>query len=127
VVTIDLSTSRFDGGLKGTLSWSLGNLSLLATLNNSHNFHLMGIIPSEFGHLKELQVLDLTWNEFVGSIPVELGKLKALQVLDLSGNELGGSIPVELGQLKALRVLDLSYNFALTGRIPPEFGQLKAL
>jgi hypothetical protein len=48
-------------GLKGTLSQSLGNLSLLCTFNLSANC-LARRIPPEFGQVKALRLLDLRHN-----------------------------------------------------------------
>ena len=114
-----------EGALSGTLSSSLGNLSLLRIFNLSGNA-LNGGLPAEFGHLKALQVLDLTGNVISGSIPVELGLLQKLESLILEGNELSGNIPPVLGHLKALQVLDLSGNH-ISGSIPIELGLLQKL
>jgi Leucine-rich repeat (LRR) protein len=87
--------------LQGTLSPSLGNLSLL------HNLNLSG-------------------NNLTGRIPPELGQLKALRISDLFGNWLEISIPKSISNCTRLRWIDLSYNF-LTGTIPTEFGRLVEL
>lgn len=42
-------------------------------------------IPAEVGQLTNLEILNLSNNEFTG-LPYELGNLKNLKVLDLSGN-----------------------------------------
>ena len=131
VVAIDLHAEvveeDFVRSLEGTLPSSLGNLTLMRTLNLSGN-SLTGRIPPQFGHLKALQVLDLSYNYGIqGSIPVELGLLQKLRCLDLSGNRLTGRIPSVFGRLKALQVLDLSYNYGIEGSIPVELGLLQKL
>jgi hypothetical protein len=139
VVAIDLSPSttgvafdsgghrnvEYRAGLKGTLSSSLSILSLLHRLDLSGNF-LMGTIPLQFGHLKALRVLDLSYNAINVSIPIELVLLQKLRTLDLSSNSLMGRIPPEFGQLKALRLLHLRWN-KLSGSIPAELGLLQKL
>jgi len=116
VVAIDLREEYSEGMLEGTLSQSLGNLSLLCNFNLSGNT-LAGKIPPEFGQLKALRVLDLRGNLNNGSIPIELSLLYKLRTFDLSLNALTGRLPPEFGQLKALRVLDLSGNLH-SGSIP---------
>jgi LRR receptor-like serine/threonine-protein kinase FLS2 len=78
VAAIDLRGS----GLEGTLSPSLGNLSLLHSLDLLGN-KLTGGIPPEFRQLKALRRLDLSKNLLSGSIPVELGMLQRLEELYL--------------------------------------------
>jgi LRR receptor-like serine/threonine-protein kinase FLS2 len=70
VVSIDLAFD--ESSLEGTLSPSLGNLSLLHTLK-------------------------LSFNDLPGRIPPELGQLKALRTLGLGDNSLNSSIPFALG------------------------------
>ncbi|KAG8661015.1 hypothetical protein MANES_02G221211v8 [Manihot esculenta] len=43
--------------------------------------------------LKDLQHLDLSYNEFGGTLPRCLGNLTSLTILDLSGNQLTGYLP----------------------------------
>ncbi len=78
-----------------------------------------GIAVSEMA-----QVLDLSGRGLTGSLKAEVRMLPQLQVLDLSGNQFTG-IPAEIGQLRALRVLNLSNN-DLTG-LPHELGNLQQL
>ena len=111
VVAIELSARS----LVGTISPSLGNLSLLRTFNLSNNW-FVGTTPPEFGHLKALRVLDLSYNIINGSIPRELGLLKKLHILNIYFNALTGIIPVMFGQFKALRILGLCGN-VLSGPI----------
>ena len=95
------------------------------TLTPGHG--LTGSIPPELGSLRNLRVLNLSYNSLTGSIPPELGSLAALTRLELHGNsQLTGPIPPELGDLAVLNQLYL-YGNNLTGRIPPELGNLIAL
>ena len=56
-------------------------------------------------NLRNLQVLDLSDNDFAG-VPAEVGQLSELRVLDLSNNPITG-LPHEISNLKNLEVLDL--------------------
>ncbi|KAJ1287415.1 hypothetical protein BS78_02G008300 [Paspalum vaginatum] len=78
---------------------------------------LVGPILSSFGHLVELHVLDLSWNNFSGTIPDELSNMSSLEVLNLADNNLDGPIPSSLTRLNFLSKFDVSYN-NLTGVIP---------
>ncbi|KAI9086073.1 hypothetical protein K1719_032150 [Acacia pycnantha] len=111
--------------------------------------NLSGVIPSEFGDLTQLQVLDLTRNylngsipksfaklslvvisllanRFSGSIPNEIGNIPTLEELVLEDNHFEGTLPSSLGKLKHLRRLLLSSN-NFSGTVPESFGNLKKL
>ena len=57
------------------------------------NSGLNGIIPSAFGNLSALSVLDLSGNSLTGSIPQELDNLSNLTKWRLAGNRLTGCVP----------------------------------
>ena len=83
---------------------------------------LTGSIPSQFGELTGLRVLDLSGNELSGWVPWELGSLANLQILNLSGNRLIGSLAPELANLGRLDELNLRSN-RLTGTVPRDFWE----
>jgi Leucine Rich Repeat (LRR) protein len=83
-------------------------------------------IPGELGNLPNLQVRDLSSNQFTSNIPPELGNLVSVNRLLLSHNQLSGSIPKTIGNLANLNELDLSFN-GLTGSIPTELQGLTHL
>ncbi|KAL4576672.1 hypothetical protein LXL04_012770 [Taraxacum kok-saghyz] len=121
VTAMDLSS----GGLVGSLSPFIGNLSFLRSirlLNNS----LSGEIPPEIGRLFRLQELRLYNNSFVGNIPATLSNCSNLQALHFGYNNLVGKIPNELGSLSMLNLLILHGN-NLEGGIPRFIGNLTAL
>jgi len=78
---------------------------------------LVGPVLPGLGHLVDLHVLDLSWNNFSGHIPDELSNMSSLEVLNFAHNDLNGSIPSSLTKLNFLSKFDLSYN-NLTGDIP---------
>ncbi|KAK8355374.1 hypothetical protein V6Z12_A05G285300 [Gossypium hirsutum] len=103
--------------LYGPIPRSIGNMTSLVDLELSGNF-LSGQIPKELGLIKNLEQLELYYNQHLsGAIPEELGNLTKLGDLDMSVNMLTGSIPDSICRLPNLRVLQL-YNNSLTGEIP---------
>ncbi len=83
------------------------NRADLEELNVSHN-SLTGAIQSQIGKLKNLKIIDASYNQMTG-VPAEVGQLQKLQILDLSYNQLTG-LPYELGNLSNLKTLNLSGN-----------------
>lgn len=66
---------------------------------------LSGSLKAEVRQLTELEVLNLSNNNFTG-LPAEVGQLTRLRVLNLSNNPLTG-LPYELANLARLETLDL--------------------
>ncbi|GLU02944.1 hypothetical protein SLE2022_201740 [Rubroshorea leprosula] len=121
VTILDLSS----GGLVGTLSPSIGNLSFLREIilyNNS--FH--GDIPSEIGRLFRLKTLSLSHNSFKGELPSNLSHCSNLNVLRVHDNKLEGKLPTELASMSKLTNLSIDDNH-FTGGIPPFIGNLTNL
>ncbi|KAL3638929.1 protein kinase superfamily [Castilleja foliolosa] len=75
VIKVDLGNA----GLFGQLNSSLAKLTNLRILNS-----LVGIIPEEFGNLKQLVELNLYTNGLMGEIPISLSLLPNLQKISLS-------------------------------------------
>ena len=67
---------------------------------------------------EDLQIIDISENQFAGSIPSWIGQRhSSLIVLNLRSNNFFGHIPKELCNLTSLQILDLSQN-KLFGSIP---------
>ncbi|KAK1408686.1 hypothetical protein QVD17_40673 [Tagetes erecta] len=121
VVKLHLSKKK----LVGNLIDSLGDLDQLKTLNLSRNL-LKGIPPISIFHLPNLQVLDLSANEFSGSLPDTIN-LPSIQLVDVSDNNFEG--PVSSGfcvNSTGIRVLKLGVNY-FDGDIPSEFENCSML
>ncbi|CAL5373617.1 unnamed protein product [Camellia sinensis] len=135
----------------------VNDLSFLYSLTNATNFNneIVGIIPTGTTNLINLQLLDLSNNNFTGNmiygdillsfgnltvlanltlcnnnprgrIPSSLGKCQLLQEVRLVQNNLSGTIPSEVLSLSSLMYLYISRN-DLTGSLPMEIGILKNL
>merc|ERR1712166_667271 len=66
-------------------------------------------IPAEIGQLKQLELLDLSFNPPLTELPAEIGQLSQLQTLIATDCNLG-IVPLELGGLLCLRRCELQYN-----------------
>jgi len=112
----------------------------------------VGPLPEKPISMKELMLLDLSYNRIQGPFPVSIKSLSSLQAFILKGNPMGssmipgdgfdgmkalmivvlsnmnlhGPVPESLGKLQNLRVLHLDGNH-FNGPIPKSFGDLKNL
>lgn len=85
-----------------------------------------GRISSRIGDLKDLEVLNLSYNFIQGRIPDRLWELTKLRELYLNFNQLEGKISPKIGNLTQLQRVQLDHNH-LTGVIPDAIGNLKDL
>ncbi|CAL0303058.1 unnamed protein product [Lupinus luteus] len=117
-VMINLSSLNFlnlqQNNLSGSIPTSIGNLKSLIELQLGKN-QLSGVIPSMPSSLQI--ALNLSSNFFTGPIPSSFGYLTNLEVLDLSNNRFSGEIPKDLSRMSSLTQLLLSNN-QLSGVIP---------
>ncbi|KAB2624071.1 phytosulfokine receptor 1-like [Pyrus ussuriensis x Pyrus communis] len=122
VVKLELPSKR----LAGNLFASLGTLDQLRTLNLSHNL-LMHSLPTSLFHLSNLELLDLSSNDFSGPIPVDI-ELPSIQFLDISQNLLNGSLPGSICDKNStqLRVLNMAPNY-FSSNLPQGFGNCTSL
>lgn len=111
---LDLSSNQLNGKL-------LADLLTMPTLQELHleNNILTGDIkfspPSSGEH--NLQILDLSHNQFSGYFPDRFGSLTGLQLLNIAGNNFSGSLPTSMAGMSSLSSLDLSQNH-FTGPLP---------
>ena len=157
--TTTISIDIFVGGtgVGDTIPRAIGLLTNLTTLKlrgalRTSEPRIGNVIPPEICHLTNLEILDLTDNEFGchqynwlgdwatdncnelcsetdecnATIPNQIGYLTNLEGLWLSDNHLSGEIPSSIGNLINLRSLGLRDN-DLTGSIPSQIGNLTQL
>ncbi|KAI5069387.1 hypothetical protein GOP47_0015688 [Adiantum capillus-veneris] len=119
-----LGYNHFTGSIPGYLA-SVPNILFFFDL--SHN-NFSGVVPTGFGHMKQMQTLDLSHNKLSGQIPGDLSQGAGLLSLNLAANELEGAIPASFGDssLFTLALLNLSYN-SLSGNIPSGIGEMPLL
>ncbi|KAJ3396261.1 hypothetical protein HDU80_010036 [Chytriomyces hyalinus] len=87
--------------------------------------NLLGVIPDEFGALKNLTTLCLGGNSLTGTLPSSLNLLCALEHLDVTNNQLSGDFPA-LPSLFKLEILSIAEN-CFTGPVPTVFGDPRKL
>ncbi|KAL7180835.1 hypothetical protein ACSBR1_039823 [Camellia fascicularis] len=122
VVKLELSGKRLMGKLNQT---TFTGLDQLTTLNLSINF-LGGSLPPSLFQLPNLQVIDLSKNDFSGSIPISIN-LPFLEFFDISDNSFENSVPVGICiNSTRIRIIDFAVNHFF-GRIPSGFGNCSSL
>ena len=104
----------------------LSNLRFLYIEGGNPDNPTTGTIPSEYGNLSNLLVLDIDKNNLTGTIPNEIYNLFYLEQLDINLNSLTGKISPQISGLTNLRYLQVSQNL-FTGEIPKELGSLNRL
>ncbi|KAL0694822.1 hypothetical protein Bca4012_062002 [Brassica carinata] len=125
LTTLFLRDNEMDGPFPMKELKDLTNLEFLDLSINKFN----GSIPVQgLSHLRKLKALDLSRNEFTGwgQLQGKICELKNLQELDLSYNQLIGEFPLCLTSLTRVRVLDLSSNH-MTGKVPSAIGSIESL
>ncbi|MED6171845.1 hypothetical protein PIB30_044566 [Stylosanthes scabra] len=89
---------------------SIGVLTSLRILSVSSQIN--GSLPeADWSNLKELQELDISYNEFEGTLPSSFVNMTSLQKLDFSdGNHFSGNPASNLASLTSLEYLDFTGN-----------------
>ncbi|XP_042479867.1 receptor-like protein 9DC3 [Macadamia integrifolia] len=131
--------------LSGTIPTCLGNINLGVLNLESNKLHgpippafkdgctlhtlklnnntLQGKVPRSLSNCKDLEVLDIGYNQLNDIFPYWLENLSVLQVLVMRSNKFGGPI-AQLPQIDSpfpsLHVIDLSFN-AFIGNLPFQY------
>ncbi|KAL5553915.1 hypothetical protein UlMin_041316 [Ulmus minor] len=93
------------------------NLVSIILRNNS----LRSEIPAKLINFGQLQLFDISENEFVGPIPSSLFSLPSIQSLNLAGNLLSGVLSKNITCNSKLKFVDISRNL-LIGKLPSCIG-----
>ncbi|XP_058111758.1 receptor-like protein 35 [Magnolia sinica] len=120
---LDLSYNNLQGVVPPSLQL---HFNLLPTMLNLAGNNLQGPIPLL---PKNVEVLDLSRNNFSVEIPTQIGeRLSDARYISFSRNKLSGSIPSSLCRSNnvLLKHLDLSNN-SLSGNVPFSLGNCKSL
>ncbi|XP_058216967.1 receptor-like protein 52 [Rhododendron vialii] len=105
---------------------SICDLKNLTMLDLSYNC-FTGYFPTILYNCSNLQYLDLSQNYFVGPIPSNVDRLSSsLWYIDVGANSFSGDIPRVIGRLPELRFLKL-YTNKFNGSFPAEIGNLSNL
>ncbi|XP_058189812.1 receptor-like protein kinase HSL1 [Rhododendron vialii] len=105
---------------------SICDLKNLTVLDLSFNY-FPGNFPTVLYNCSNLQYLDLSQNNFVGPIPSDVDRLSSsLRYIDVGANNFSGDVPPAIGRLPELRFLKLYYNL-FNGSFPAEIGNLSNL
>ncbi|KAJ9561327.1 hypothetical protein OSB04_006487 [Centaurea solstitialis] len=123
--TRDLSSMQLEGSFPiQEVSHLSQNLKVLLLSGNGFNGTLSIEALVSFHHL---EVLDLSYNNFVGSIPSTIQELSSLRALSFAHNNLHGPLRDHgLCELRNLNELDLSHNM-FDGSVPQCFNRLSSL
>lgn len=119
--------------LDGVIPPSISNASKLAYLNLSGN-KFSRSIPTSFGDLKHLKILDFSVNNLISepssselSFITSLTNCKNLTRLGMNDNPLNGSFPLSIGNLSSSLERIYAYNCDIRGNIPQGLGNLSSL
>ncbi|CAL5078609.1 unnamed protein product [Urochloa decumbens] len=105
-----LANLKLRGCIPTSVGKMAGTLNELVVLNSG----VRSCIPQEVGWLRELTVLDLSFNELQGMLPESMAGMHKLEQLDVAHNELWGHIPEGICALPSLRNFTYSYNYFCT-------------
>ncbi|PWA96489.1 leucine-rich repeat protein [Artemisia annua] len=104
---IVLSNNKFSGCVPSSITKMTETLDELVLINNGFN----SCLPETIGLLKNLSVLDLSYNRIKGELPSSIGEMTGLEVLNVAHNMLSGKIPESLCLLPNLDSFSYEFNF----------------
>lgn len=112
MTSIDIGMNKLNGIIPSCLE-KLYNLNILDLSNNQFNTQQFPYFLKMF---EKLEILALTNTNLHGTID-NVFNLPSLQLLRIGSNHLNGSLPPSLVQSDTLSIVDVSFNF-LSGKIP---------
>ncbi|PWZ14181.1 Leucine-rich repeat extensin-like protein 4 [Zea mays] len=105
-----LANLRLRGCIPRSVARMADTLNELVLLNAG----LRSCVPPELGCLRDLTVLDLSFNQLQGTLPESMAAMRGLQQLDVAHNQLWGHIPEGVCALPGLRNFTYSDNYFCT-------------
>jgi len=126
VTDILLTGANLEGGVKGVIPESIGQLEALQRLTiNGFDLEESGLPPS-IGLLKDLTYLQINISNLGGQVPAEFWSLVSLDTAIFDNNKLTGSLSIEISNLSSLQFIELGGNM-MTGELPTELVDLPNL
>ncbi|KAK1430874.1 hypothetical protein QVD17_13957 [Tagetes erecta] len=104
---IVLANNKFSGCVPSSITNMTNSLDELVLRNNEFD----SCMPETIGMLKNLTVLDLSYNNMKGELPTSIEKMASLEILNVAHNMLSGHIPERLCSLPKLEKFRYEYNF----------------
>ncbi|KAF3339705.1 receptor-like protein 12 [Carex littledalei] len=121
-IYLSLSNNKLTGSIPG----SICNASYLQVLDLSYN-NFMGELPHcLLENTSTLAVLNVKNNKLTGSFPQAISEDCGFRTINLNGNNINGTLPQSLMNCASLEVLDLGNN-KIDGGFPYWLGELKDL
>ena len=93
---------------------------------NLASSNMSGNLPSDIWNLRNLTVIDLSYNTIAGPIPSNIGTAAALIQINFNNNNLNSTVPSSIFNLLNIQEVYLSSN-KLTGPIPDNIGNATTL
>ncbi len=105
----DIENNNFSGSIPTAISFVGGGFISLGSSINLRGNNLSGDLPIELFDNSDLNVLDISENNFTGTIdPTLVNSLNELEILDISDNNFSGQF--QALNISTLRTLDISNN-----------------
>ena len=126
ILTLFPTLFEENNNLIGSLPNEFYALKQLESIDFNSNGAIYGSIPTFYGSIATLKVLDLFMNDLMGVLPAALCSATMLERIDVQSNSLVGKISTCIGMLQSLNMLTLDSNM-FSGTLPSEVGHMSAL